>query len=163
MLWPSVYHLRLLAFTKGWRSNENKKMLTNSFNKMLSLAPIPEIKLFHKGQRISPAKIDFINIFTKDIFTFSASEWMLWLHWAELVARLEIIKDIPRIRLQLEQLIEYLDNNNGMFIKELSHYYFTKWTPYVGLSLDCDWKSKKNKMNNLTFRSLLILRYAELL
>lgn len=163
MFWPSIYHLRLLAFTNEWKNTKNIKMLTDSLNNMLNLAPIPEIKLLHKGQRISPAKIEFINLFTRDIFTFSSSEWMLWFHWTELVARLGIINDLPIIKKQLVQLIEYLDNNNGMFSKTLSHYYFTKWNSYVGLSLDHDWKSKDNKKNNLTFRSLLILKYANLL
>jgi hypothetical protein len=51
-----------------------------------------------------------------------------------------------------------LFESEGFFRKELSHYYFHKWTQYIGLALENDWKSEEKRICDLTFRSLLILK-----
>ncbi len=157
--WPSIYHLRLLAFTESWRNVKNKNTLVTAFTKLAEFSPIPPIKLLYKSQIVSPASI-YMNDFNTDLSNISAKEWMMWFHRVELIARLGIANDVPQIRRQIDVLQDYLNSNQGFFIKPLSHYYFTKWDKYLGLALENDWKVKDARINDLTFRSLLILKLA---
>lgn len=154
--WPSIYHLRLLAYTDGWRTAKNKQILISAFQKLIDFSPIPPIKLLYKNQVISPASV-FMDDFNVNMNNLSAKEWMVWFHRTEMIARLGIANDIPQIKNQIDYLYEYVHTNDGFFVKPLSHYYFTKWTQYIGIALENDWKIKGARMSDLTFRSLLIL------
>lgn len=154
--WPSIYHMRLLALTDGWRCKENKRMLISAFNKLVAFSPIPSIKLLYKNQVIAPASA-FMDDFNVKMDNLSAKEWMMWFHRTELITRLDIANDIPQIGNQIDYLYEYMNSNDGFFLKGLSHYYFNKWTQYIGLALENNWKAQESRINDLTFRSLLIL------
>jgi len=45
-------------------------------------------------------------------------------------------------------------------MKKLSHGYFQEWGANTGLGLAPDWRAAQRRINDLTFRSLLILQYA---
>lgn len=155
VIWPSIYHLRLLAYTTGWKNEENKKMLISAITNLSRLSPIPEIKLLYKKQIIAPASA-FMNHFDEDMNCLSAKEWMLWFHRTELIARLGIASDIFSIKKQIAYVNEMLNHSNGLFTKKVRHYYYTKWTQYLGLALETDWNSADKAINDLTFRCLLI-------
>ncbi len=155
VMWPSIYHLRLLAYTKSWRCPENLAMLAAAFIKLVEFSPIPEIKLLHRSQIISPASV-FMNRFNENLEALSAREWMMWFHRTELIARLGISDRIPSINSQIEYVNHLLELNGGFFTMNLRHYYFTKWTQYLGLALEDDWRSANRMINDLTFRCLLI-------
>lgn len=155
VLWPSIYHLRLLAYTKSWRSPENLTMLVAAFTRLAEFSPIPEIKLLYRSQIIGPASI-FMNSFNENMESLSAREWMMWFHRTELIARLGISDRIPSVNSQIEYVNRLLDLNGGLFTMNLRHYYFTKWTQYIGLALEDDWRSVNRMINDLTFRCLLI-------
>lgn len=161
MLWPGIYHLRLLACTKSWRTTENLQMLGDAFNHMLSLCPIPAIRLLHKGQPMAPALMDFVNTFHIPQAERTAADWMLWFQRAELVARLGIVPRLPVLWEQTAALKAALAREGWRFTKPLSHYYFHKWSPYTGLALENDWRNKNRRIYDLTFRSLLILKHCE--
>lgn len=154
--WPSIYHLRLLAYTNSWRNAKNYDMLMESFQKLVQLSPIPEIKFRYKSQIISPASI-YMNNFNDDMKNLTAKEWMMWFHRTELISRLGIARKIDTIRKQLDYVNSMVNENNGLFMTKLNHYYFTKWTGYTGLALENNWKSEIKRVNDLTFRHLLIL------
>jgi hypothetical protein len=155
--WPSIYHLRLLAFTHSWRNSENLEMLKTAFHKLIEFSPIPNIKLLHKSQIISPASV-FMNDFNINIDNIKDKDWMMWFHRTEMIARLGIAGEIEAINKQINALQYMLFESEGFFRKELSHYYFHKWTQYIGLALENDWKSEEKRICDLTFRSLLILK-----
>lgn len=157
--WPSIYHLRLLAFTKSWRTDENIKIIINSVKKLVEFSPIPEIKLLYKSQVISPASA-FMNDFNPKMDELSSQEWMVWFHRTELLSRLGIVKFIPELVEQINYLKQYLLENNELFKLKLSHYYFHKWNMYIGLSLEKNWRNSISRVCDLTFRSLLILHYS---
>lgn len=161
VMWPCVYHLRLLAHTKMWRTQENTAMLAQAVTRLAELSPIPEIKLFNKHQVISPASV-YMNNFNDDMAALDGKEWMLWFHRTELIARLQVIPRVEAMGRQLTQVRQMLHDSGGLFTKKLRHYYFTKWTQYTGLSLEADWLSAQNRVNDLTFRWLLIEVYAGL-
>jgi hypothetical protein len=157
--WPSIYHLRLLAYTHSWRNTDNLDTLAAAFNKLEQFSPIPPIKLLYKGQIISPASA-FMDYFKPELAHLDAKGWMIWLHRTELIARLEIADRVEDVNRQIHTLSEILLKNNGLFTKAVSHYYFHKWTSYIGLALENDWEQKEARICDLTFRSLLILKLA---
>lgn len=162
MIWPSIYHLRLLAYTSSWRTPENLKLLCDALNHMILLCPLPEIKLLHKSQIVAPAQMNFMNELAKPLHRLSPKEWMLWFHCAELIARLGIVDRLPAVHDQINALSDYLISNGWLFTMPLSHYYFHRWSPYTGLALENSWRSKDARTHDLTFRSLLILKLARM-
>ena len=53
--WPSLYHLRLLAWTHRWRTPENQDDLVRCIQKLVELSPIPYLRLRYHSQLIAPA------------------------------------------------------------------------------------------------------------
>lgn len=159
--WPSIYDLRLLAFTKGWRNEKNKKMVTTSIRQLVKLSPIPDIYVLKGHQLIAPASF-CMHDFIPNISNFKDRDWMMWFHRLELLSRLNVVRHISELKEQVDFLAKILEENDGLFNKKLRHYYFTKWGTYIGLALEKDWKSEKRRICDLTFRSLLILYYSEM-
>ncbi len=157
---PCIYDLRLLAFTHTWRTDETLSMVSASINRLVELSPIPYIHVKEKSQLIAPAAV-FMNDFKIELDELNDKSWFVWLHLAELISRLGVIKSLPHWSDQVDTLADMLERDNGKFIKPLKHYYFTKWSPYTGLALENSWRNPSNRICDLTFRSLLILKYAE--
>lgn len=158
--WPSIYHLRLLAMSQGWRTPENRKMIGRSIRQLVRLSPIPDIYVRHKSQLIAPASF-CMHDFTPEIKKLTDAGWMQWFHRMELLARLGVVDQIPELKRQLQTLAEILQDGQGLFTKKLNHAYFQKWGAYTGLALEKDWRLPQRRINDLTFRSLLILHYAK--
>lgn len=158
--WPSIYDLRLLAFTKGWRNRENEEIITSSIRQLIKFSPIPDILVLKGHQLIAPASF-CMHDFNPCISDLKDNEWMIWFHRMELLSRLGVVKYITELKEQVNFLANVLIENEGVFDKKLAHYYFTKWGTYIGLALEKDWKSKKRRICDLTFRSLLILYHSE--
>src|SRR5690606_13759884 len=66
VMWPSIYHLRLLAYTNSWKNTKNQEMMVRSISKLVDLSPIPNIKLLYKHQIIAPASI-YMNNFNDNM------------------------------------------------------------------------------------------------
>jgi hypothetical protein len=158
-LWPCVYHLRLLGMTQGWRTEENSQMLVKAFTLLAELSPIPEIKLLHKHQVIAPASA-FMYDFNVDMAALSDIQWMMWFHRTEMIARLGIASQVYAIRDQMDYVSGMIGECGGLFTKKLNHPCFVKWSAYAGLALEEDWKTKDRRVNDLTFRWLLIQFYS---
>ena len=87
---------------------------------------------------------------------------MPWFHRMELLARLGVIEAIPALRAQARWLASRLEAAAGYLTRALRHRYFGLWGAYTGLMLERDWRTQQRRVNDLTFRSLLILHYAGL-
>lgn len=159
--WPSIYDLRILAFSKSWRCKENEEMITSSIRQLINLSPIPDILVRKGSQLISPASI-CMHDFNQDMNAMKDGDWMAWFHRMEMLSRLGVVKKIEELKAQVNSLVKMLDENDGLFVKRMSHYYFHKWSAYTGLALEKDWRSEKRRICDLTFRSLLILHYSEM-
>jgi hypothetical protein len=96
--------------------------------------------------------------FTQDIHSLSDGQWMQWFHRMELLARLGITDQIPELNHQVKALAALLQTSEGLFIKKLNHPYFKKWGSYTGMMLEKGWEPPQHRINDLTFRSLLILQ-----
>jgi hypothetical protein len=99
--------------------------------------------------------------FVPDMHALTDAEWMQWFQRMELLARLGVNQKIPELRQQVQTLTEILHKGQGLFTGKLNHAYFHKWGAYTGLALEADWRLPQHRINDLTFRSLLILRCSE--
>jgi len=158
--WPSIYHLRLLAMSQSWRTPENSRIITQSIQNIVRLSPIPYIHIKHKSRLIAPASFG-MNDFTPNLNNLTDPEWMQWFHRMELLARLGVVEQIPGLKRQVQVLTEVLQEGKGLFTKMVNHPYFHKWGSYTGIALEKDWRNPQRRINDLTFRSVLILHYAD--
>jgi hypothetical protein len=154
---PEIYHLKLLAFTYQWRNEESTVKIKECIENLLKLSPIPDIYVKYKSQLIAPAML-FPRDFLKSLKDFTDRDWFPWFHTFELFARLGVVKDIPQLLSQLDELKAILKQGEGFFKIKPNDYSFNKWSVYIGLALENDWKNER-WMYDLTFRSLLILKY----
>jgi hypothetical protein len=157
--WPSLYHLRLLALTQGWRTPDSRAMMAASVGKLVALSPIPEIHVRHRSQLIAPASFG-MHDFRPGMGSMGAAAWMMWLQRMELLARSGVVSSVPALARQIEVLRAMLDAGGGRFTQRLSHPYFKQWGSYTGLMLEKDWRWARRREYDLTFRSLLILHFA---
>jgi hypothetical protein len=156
--WPGIYHLRLLAFTRKWRTRENLELLVKAIQRLVELSPIPDIYVRSQSQWIAPASF-CMHDFNPDMQSMDDMHWMMAFHRIECLARLGTIPAIPVLRQQVDGLESLLDAGDGWFTRKLNHPYFTRWGSYTGLRLEPDWRQAKSRKYDLTFRSMLILHY----
>jgi hypothetical protein len=156
--WPGIYHLRLLAFTRSWRTTENRSMLVNAVRRLLRLSPMPDIYVRSKSRWIAPASFG-MHDFNPDMESMDAAHWMMWFHRSECLARLGVIQSIPALKQQVAVLETLFGDGSGWFTHRLNHPYFARWGAYTGLMLEPDWRHPKSRVYDLTFRRLLILHY----
>jgi hypothetical protein len=158
--WPGIYHLRVLAWTRDWRTSANQKMMAESIRTLVRLSPMPDIYVKYKTQIVAPASFS-MHHFAPHMDQLSDAEWLQWFLRMEVLSRLGVIHQIPELEQQVHTLESLLLQNHGLFTKNLNHPYFQKWGAYTGLALEKDWRSARRRINDLTFRSLLILNYSE--
>ena len=157
--WPSIYHLRLLAFTHSWRTTKNQKLVAEAVKRLIELSPLPKISVRSKSQLISPASF-CMHDFNPEMGLMDDAHWMMWFHRMECLARLGVVNSVPELQRQVDVLANMLDAD-GYFTKKLTHLYFTKWGGYQGLMLEANWRTPERRVYDLTLRSKLILYYAE--
>lgn len=126
IVWPCIYHLRLLAFTHSWRNKENYRKLADGIQRLVYLSPMPYVLLKHKSQLVAPASFCMLD-FNPDILKLDDAGWMVWFHRMELLARLGVIHMVPALVDQVNKLNDLLNCEQGWFSKRLSHEYFRKW------------------------------------
>jgi hypothetical protein len=158
-LWPSLYHLRLLAYTRSWRSSENCLLLANAVRRLIDLSPIQNFYLRKGTQLVAPASFCMDN-FADNMDQMDDRQWMMWFQRMELLARTGVITNVPSLQDQVAHLKNLLEN--GFFTRKLSHNYFRQWNCYTGLMLEKDWKADFRRINDLTFRSSLLLFYSSI-
>ncbi len=159
-LFPSIYHLRLLAFTQSWRAPETCDLVAAAIRRLIAFSPIPPIHVRHGSQWIAPASF-CMDDFDPDMAMLDPAHWMMWFHRIELLARLGVVGAIPELQRQVIRLREMMTLSDGRFMYQLTHPYFRRWNAYTGLMLERDWRTLERRIHDLTFRSLLILHLAE--
>ena len=167
--WPCRYHLDILAHTNSWKTEENKKILSNAIVKLMKtdnknlIGYVPAVWVGHavgllggfpagglsvKTSALLPSPITHGN---PDFYNFEYIEWF---------ARCGVIPYIPVLDEAVNEII-YSNDNNGICCIPVLDGVFKGWGPYAGLQLETDWKSKTRKDCDVIFRALLIAHYAE--
>ena len=156
VMWPGIYHLRLLAYSSQWRTPDNIHLVTEGVKKLVELSPIPHISVKKGSQLIAPASFAMQN-FNPTMEKMDGAAWMQWFHRMELLSRMGIISSIVELKKQVMRLDEMLKKGDGWFVEKIAHGSFIDWGAYTGLCLEKDWRSAKRRTYDLTFRSLIIL------
>jgi hypothetical protein len=154
-MWPSIYHLRLLAFTNKWRTPENYHLVIEGIKKLVELSPIPHINVLNQSQLIAPASFAMQD-FSPNLEQMSDAMWMPWFHRMELLSRLGVLQSIVELQKQVVRLDKILQQGQEAFTRKISHSSFMNWGVYTGLALEKNWRTPKRRVYDLTFRSLLI-------
>lgn len=114
-IWPSIYDLRLLAYSQAWRTPARLRTAARALQRMIDLSPIPEMHAKWKSQIIAPASFGLHNL-ASEISALTAGEWAVWFHRMELFARLGVIQHIPKLWEQTRALGELLTAGDGLFV-----------------------------------------------
>ena len=141
---PDTYHLKLLAFTKGWRTGKNINTLAKAIEHLIELSPIPDTYIKYGNQLAAPAKIVPQNL-KQSPQNLSPKEWFWWLRTMELFARMGIVKKISGLMQQVNDLKEMLNKDNGFFPIKPHDDLFKKWNVHAGLALEDSWKNNRWK------------------
>ncbi len=158
--WPCHYHLEILAFTDSWKSEDNITMLGESFKRLMR-TDRPEIMNTRVacwlGHPVGPA------MYYPEGFSISADTddvHIVRLDKVEWMVRCGLYNHIPK----LKEEVEYVLNNigqDGICRLAVNEKEFRGWSPYFGLQLETDWKSKIRRACDITFRALLIMHYSK--
>ena len=158
---PDLYNLKLLAFSKSWRNEENIDTVSQAIERLIDLSPLPTIYIKMKSQLIAPARITPSNLKVSPP-DLQPKEWFWWIHTMELFARMGIIKNVPKLTEQVSELRTILKEGDGFFPFKPFEGSFKSWGVYTGMALEDSWRRERWKYD-MTFRSLLIVKYAGLL
>jgi hypothetical protein len=157
--WPGIYHLRLLAHTRSWRTPETTNRLAECVQRLVEFSPLPAYHVRRGSQLIAPASYAMLD-FNSSLANLDGAGWAMWFHRMEVIARLGVMPRVPALNRQAVDLQEMLAGTDGWFTMNFDHRYFKLWGAYTGLMLEPDWRSPQRRVNDLTFRSLLILHHA---
>ncbi len=157
--WPCHYHLEILAFTDSWKNEDNISMLGESFRQLMR-TDRPEIMntgvACWVGHPVGPA------MYYSEGFSISTDtdvSHIVRLDKVEWMVRCGLYNHIPKLKEEVEYIIDNVDIN-GICRLDINEKEFRGWSPYFGLQLETDWKSKIRRACDITFRALLILNYA---
>lgn len=156
--WPCYYHLDILAHTNSWKTDENIKMLAESFKKLMR-TDRPEKQVggdswvgyvlgttgcLHEGYQLG---------YDEDGIHYTYLDRVEWLCRCGLAPYLE----------QLQNEVEILQNavnEDGICMAPIAENQLKGFSTYGGQQLETDWKIPVRRFCDITFRALLILRYA---
>ena len=158
--WPCYYHFDILAHTQSWKSEENIKVLAESFKKLLRTdRPDKQVGgdswvgyvlgttgCLREGYQLG-YEIDGVH--------YTYLERVEWL------CRCGLAPYIP----QLQDEVDILNNSfneDGICTANVDEDQLKGISTYSGQQLETDWKTPTRKMCDITFRALLILYYANI-
>lgn len=154
---PVIYHLRLLAFTESWRSEENLKMIELAYRKLYEWLPLPPIYYKAKSYPVAPLGTICWPL-NQD---FSGAFGFFWLHFYEMSARLGMLGSGSPFRKHFERLKEVLLKQNGSLNEfAIKKEEYIGWSGYSGMALEGDWKVRQQRERDFMFRVLLIDKYS---
>lgn len=160
LLWPCIYDLRMLAFSNGWRNDENIYLLVKSIDKLFDL-PQGGISVYNKINHALKAPCGhFIHrriLPEKDGFNVSS----FWLDNMELFARCGVVQKVNKLKKEIEWLTDVIDKETGI-CRIAPDNYLWKYGPYSGLALEESPKTLLKRQCDVTFRALLIIYYSNL-
>ncbi|HOO96851.1 MAG TPA: hypothetical protein PKV16_05250 [Caldisericia bacterium] len=160
LAWPCIYHLRLLAHSKGWRTRENLAMIAVSLNKLSEILPLANQIYIRKNKKIYAPAQAFVSDFMPDIDKPLENMDFFWFDRMELYARLGVVRGVPVLSNQLDKMKSTLRKSGGIFKPDRVSSNFKAWNAYHGLMLEPSHKRKESRWADSTFRCALIEHYS---
>jgi hypothetical protein len=162
---PEYYHLKLLAFNDVWKKTD-RNAVAEGIRKLVSFSPLRDVRVRHKSRWLAPGgirprdlRVRLCNLRTEG---WDGDNWVHWFKFFEYFARVGVVKDIPEFHDQAMQLCGLLDDGKGFFPIALKEKDCSLFGPSLGLALENSWRDGRMKYD-LTFRSLLILHFSDML
>ncbi|MGN1409263.1 MAG: hypothetical protein ACI4XJ_03710 [Eubacteriales bacterium] len=159
--WPCRYHFDILAHTDSWKNQKNIELLAESFKKLMR-RDRPEligvgaaswvghelgtVGCFSEGYSIRYC----IGDGEKSVVNLEAVEWM---------CRCGLYPYLPALHDEVEYIGNSIDEN-GICRADIDEEALKNISTYSGLQIEKDWKSETRKMCDITFRALMILKFA---
>ena len=157
ILFPCLYHLRMLAHSVSWRNSSDISILVSSLNHLLSFQQTDEmVYTYIKGQYRGPC---FALIHAQGRILGIAEKDFIPLDMMELFARCKVVKGVELLKYKYDRLLSLIDENLNVNIDSQNG---NNWNPYLGFALEVDWKKKIRLQCDLLFRVLLIMHYTEM-
>jgi len=151
VLWPCMYDLKVLAHSKGWRSEINVSLLADTVSHLLSFPQTGvDVYTYINGQFYAPCWAFIYNsIFNGTVRDFDT---------LELFARCGIVKQAAALKMKYDELLSLVDENLYLNIAVDKRKDF-KWGPYYGFAIEENWKNEVKIQCDLLFRILMIMHY----
>lgn len=157
LLWPCIYHLKILAFTHSWRTENNIRRLAEAVEHLMGFSQA-DYKVYTKIKNNYKAPCGAfiqrpVSRFNKDTVKGQ------WFEKMELFARCGIIPFSKSLQDEVYLLCKTIDNH-GACEAYVDEAFFKNWGAYSGLRLEESWRSNISKKCDITFRALLIMKYS---
>lgn len=157
---PVVYHLRLLAFTDFWRTEENRKMMELAYEKLYQWLPLPPI--YYKCRTHPAAPLGTVSWAANQ--NFQADSGFFWLHFYEMSARMGMLGENSPFRVHFEELKNHVLQQDESFLAytKSRNRSYTGWSGYSGIALEEDGRAQQPRMRDFMFRILLVNAYCNM-
>lgn len=163
---PDNYTVAMLAYTQGWRSEENKKMLADALNRINTIMkPDNCMHVKIKGRYMAPcfALIQPIRAFHPDIIDTITYRRLL-----TEIAMMGVGENVGVLRESAANVQEALDGN-GVLQLNFNQPYNKRYSPaniyyptaYVDVRLEADYKDHKALLCDLTYWAVEFLYLVE--
>lgn len=154
---PAVYHMRILAYTYTWRTEDNLTMLKRAFDKLAEWIPLPPMCCKTGSQLVAPFGSMNVPLLTE----LEENNGFWWLHYRELMARMGILDEYSPFyshfgAYDMNDLFAALSYTEEWFKRSYRKKGYTNWSGYGGLALEGNWRRKDQQLRDLAFRFCLI-------
>lgn len=154
---PAVYHMRILAYTYGWRTEDNLNMLKKAFENLAEWIPLPPMFCKAGSQLIAPFGSMNVPLMTE----LEETNGFWWLHYRELMARMGVLDENSTflehfVAYDIDELFAALSYTENWFKKSYKKKGYISWSGYGGLALEGSWRKKDQRLRDLAFRFCLI-------
>lgn len=159
VMWPCIYHLRMLAFSEGWRAGDNMDRLSRAISHLYRFPYTGFVYTLVRSQLKGPC-MPFVHSGPVNESLENGAVGGMYFDRLELLARCGALTRVDPLKKEYDMLMNSLDEH-GLFDRQVIHKYALGWSPYFGFALEEDWKSKTRKQCDILFRILLIMTYRE--
>lgn len=155
--WPCYYHLDILAHTNSWKTEENVRMLAESFQKLMR-TDRPD------KQVVGDSWVGYVLGTTGciregyQLYQERDGIRQIYLDRVEWLCRCGLAPYLPQLREEIGRLEESVDER-GVCTAPIAEEQMKGFSTYGGQQLEVDWKSATRRDCDITFRALLILHY----
>ncbi len=158
--WPCYYHLDILAHTNSWKAEDTCKMLAEAVRKLMR-TDRPECQVGGDSWvgyvlgTVGCLKEGYSLGYEKNGIHYTYLDRVEWL------CRCGLFPYLPELQTEVELLKNSIDES-GICRAAVDENQLKGISTYGGYQLEIDWKTETRKFCDITFRTLLILHYAEI-
>lgn len=146
--WPCIYHLRILAFSEGWRNKENMDLIGESISSLYEFPSVGFVYTYYYGQLKGPC-MTFVHNTPINETLADGTVGGMYFDRLELLARCGALTRVEALKKEYELLMNSLDEH-AFFTMKVHSKYALGWSPYFGFALEEDWRTKTDS-NAISF------------